>query len=743
MYRARRVLTPPALLVLGGLVGCATAPAAEPPSIVQVAIHAPAAVTARDYRRAEVLLSADTLVHGQVFFSQWLEDGRYAYLTRDSAGQRLMVADPATGAVERVGPSSPGALAVVDELRERPDPAVVVSPDGRLAAFRRDHDLWVRRLDTGEEWPVTTDGEESYGYATNNAGWVRSDRPVLRWSPDSRRIFTFRHDARGVGMMYLTGTTVGHPELEAWRYPMPEDTVPFRIERLVADVSDPASPRVTFLDMPADAHRSSVCDHVYCAETFTDVDWADDGGSVMFLSTSRHHRDVTLRVADAETGDVRDVLERHEDTFFMSGLWGAGHNWRYLPETGEVVWYTHETDRGHLYLHDLATGGRERAITEGDWNVLTVERLDPGSRTIWFMGNGREPGDPYFRYLYRVDMDSGEITLLTPDSANHEISFSPDGRFVVDEYSTPTIPPVTVLRDAWSGDVVAELERADISRLTATAWRPPIPFTVKARDDTTDLYGLMFVPSTLDTTKQYPVVNYIYPGPQSGSVRGRSFSPVRRDHHALAELGFVVVSLDALGSSGERTKSFHDFYYGDLGDNGIPDQIAGIRELAARHGYLDLDRVGTWGHSGGGYASTRAILAYPDFYKVAVSQAGNHDNRNYEDDWGEWWHGLLVGYEGGGTSYDRQANHVLADQLKGKLLLAHGLMDGNVPPSNTLLVVRALIEADRDFDLIVFPDAAHGFAMHPFMVRNRWDYFVEHLLGADTPLEYTVGGERD
>ncbi|MGK7311600.1 MAG: DPP IV N-terminal domain-containing protein [Candidatus Longimicrobiales bacterium M2_2A_002] len=740
---AARPIARPALLALL-IPGCTlggTSPDTPEPEIIEVAIHAPAAVTARDYQRAERFLqgAVDSLVYGQVGPVQWTADGLAVYTTTRPTGRETVIVDPSTGQVRRHGPDSEVSRRL-RELGDRgPGRDVVVSPDGRLGAFIRDHDLWIRHLETGEEWAVTTDGVEGYGYATNNAGWVRSDRPVLKWSPDSHRIFTFRHDARGVGMMHLTTTEVGHGELDSWHYPMPVDTVIFRIERLVADVSDPARTTVTFLDMLPDSHRSSNCDHVYCAGEFTDVEWAEDGESVAFLSTTRYHDRATLRVADARTGDVRDVLSREVETFFVSGLWGEGNNWRYLPESGEVVWYTHETDRGHLYLHDLETGERKRAITAGDWNVLTVERIDPERRAIWFMGNAREPGDPYFYYLYRVDMDSGDVTLLTPDSAHHEVSFSPDGRYFVDDYSTPTTPAVTVLRDAWTGDAVRELERTDITRLVDAGWRPPIPFTTKARDDSTDLYGLMFVPSTMDTLKQYPVVNYIYPGPQGGSVGSRSFSAARRDHQALAELGFIVVALDALGSSGERTQSFQEFYYGHMGDNGIPDQIAAIRQLAARHPFIDLDRVGAWGHSGGGYASTRAILAYPDFYRVAVSQAGNHDNRNYEDDWGEWWQGPLVEYEGGGTSYDNQANQKLADQLKGKLLLAHGLMDDNVPPANTLLVVNALIAADRDFDLILFPDARHGFAMHPFMMRNRWDYFVEYLLGADTPIDRNGG----
>ncbi|MCG8413268.1 MAG: S9 family peptidase, partial [Pseudomonadales bacterium] len=262
-----------------------------------------------------------------------------------------------------------------------------------------------------------------------------------------------------------------------------------------------------------------------------------------------------------------------------------------------------------------------------------------------------------------------------------------------------------------------------------------------------DLYGLLYKPSKFDPSASYPVLNYLYPGPQSGSVGSRSFLSARRDKQALAELGFVVVEVDAMGTPG-RSKSFHDVYYGNMGDNGLPDQIATIRQLAADRPWMDIDRVGIWGHSGGGFASTAGLLRYPDFYKVAVSSAGNHDNRNYEDDWGEKWQGLLEVYpesnaEGGSTttsvsrtSYDNQANQLLVENLQGKLLLAHGLLDDNVPPTNTLLVVQALIEAEKDFDLIVFPEARHGFGNSRYFMKKRWDYFVEHLKGVQPPASF-------
>jgi dipeptidyl aminopeptidase/acylaminoacyl peptidase len=612
---------------------------------------------------------------------------------------------------------------------------VVLSPDGQQGAFIRDYNLWVRHLTTGREQQLTTDGVEYFGYATNNAGWTRSDRPVLLWSPDSRKIATFQHDERGVGEMYLTSTNVGHPTLDAWRYPLPEDSVIFRISRVVVHLD---GPRVVRLQMPPDQHRSTICDHVYCRGEWADVEWSPDGSQLAFVSSSRDHKEAGLRIANPETGAVRNVMEEVVDTFYESGYNMV--NWHVLNGANEVLWYSQRDDWGHLYVYDLQSGQQKRRITRGNWNVLQLRHIDREDRVLFFTGAGREPGDPYFEYLYRVNMDGSDLTLLTPDSANHVATMSPSGRFFVDSYSTPADPPVTVLRDR-DGDVVMQLEASDPTHLMAAGWTAPIPFTVKARDGVTDLYGLMYRPSNFDPSTSYPIVNYLYPGPQTGSVGSRSFNPARGDKQAIAELGSIVVEVDAMGTP-KRSKSFHAAYYGNMGDNGIPDQIAMIRQLAERHPYMDLDRVGIYGHSGGGFASTAAILQYPDFYKVAVSQAGNHDNRNYEDDWGEKWQGLLEEYGDGSTNYDNQANQLQAENLQGKLLLAHGTMDNNVPPYSTLLVVDALIAANKDFDFIMFPNRRHGFGNEPYMMRRRWDYFVRHLLGAEPPAAYEFGELR-
>ncbi|TFG88809.1 MAG: S9 family peptidase, partial [Gemmatimonadales bacterium] len=341
-----------------------------------------------------------------------------------------------------------------------------------------------------------------------------------------------------------------------------------------------------------------------------------------------------------------------------------------------------------------------------------------------------------FRRLYSVRMDGSRLQLLTPEDADHDVTLAPDGRYFVDSYSRPDVPPVAVLRDA-AGRALLTLQTADISRLLATSWRPPMPFTVKARDGRTDLYGLLYRPTSFDSTLRYPIVNHIYPGPQTGSVGSRSFSAARGDNQALAELGFVVVQLDAMGTP-MRSHSFMTAYYGNMGDNGLPDQVTGMQQLSRRYPWIDIDRAGIWGHSGGGYAAADAILRYPDFFKVAVSEAGNHDNREYEDDWGEKFQGLLETRPDSTTNYDNQANQLLAANLKGKLLLAHGTADDNVPPYNTLLLVDALIRANKDFDLLLLPNRRHGFGNEPYMIRRRWDYFVRNLLGAEPPAGYEL-----
>jgi dipeptidyl aminopeptidase/acylaminoacyl peptidase len=409
-----------------------------------------------------------------------------------------------------------------------------------------------------------------------------------------------------------------------------------------------------------------------------------------------------------------------------------------LPASNEVLWWSQRDDWGHLYLYDLRTGALKQQVTRGAWNVVDLMHVDERGRALYFTGVGHEAGrDPYYTHFYRIGMDGQGMTLLTPENAYHAVSVSPDGRHFVDSYSTLSAPPVTVLR-RMDGAEVLPLEHGDASRLLAAGWHPPTRITVKARDGKTDLYGFMFTPTHMDSTRRYPIINYIYPGPWSSSAGAPVFSPARGDHQALAELGFVVVAIDAMGTE-LRSKTFHDAYYGRMGDNGLPDQVAGMRELAGRYRWIDLDRAGIWGHSGGGFATADAMFRYPDFFKVGISESGNHDNRNYEDDWGERFQGLLQ-RQGATDSYAPQANQLQAQNLRGHLLLAHGGMDDNVPPQNTYLVVDALIKANKDFDLVILPQQHHGYGPDAnYMMRRRWDYFVHYLMGAEPPHEYQIG----
>ncbi|WP_321475204.1 DPP IV N-terminal domain-containing protein [uncultured Paludibaculum sp.] len=609
----------------------------------------------------------------------------------------------------------------------------VPSPDKTKTAFLRDYNLWVRDVASGKETQLTTDGVKDFGYATDNAGWTKSDRPILLWSPDSKRIATFQQDQRGVGEMYLVDTKVGHPTLQAWKYPLPGDKVVAMIHRVVIEVDQP---KVVRLKMAPDQHRSSLCDDIACrAGEWADVEWSPDSRQLAFVSTSRDHKQENLRVAHAESGEIGEVLEEKVDTFFESG---AGRvNWRYLRGSNEMIWFSERDNWGHLYLYDLATGRLKNQITKGEGNVTQLLRVDEKNRLLYFLGVGMEKGrDPYFTHFYRIGYDGKGLKLLTPEEANHEITLSPDGTYFFDSFSKPDVAPVAVLRDS-NGKLIETLEKADISKLVATGWKPTIPITVKARDGATDLYGLMYRPTNFDPKKKYPIVNQIYPGPQGGSVGSRSFQPTRGDTQALAELGFIVVQIDGMGNP-SRSKKFHEFYYANMGDNTLPDQIAGMKELAAKYPWIDIDKAGIWGHSGGGFATADAMFRYPDFFKVGISEAGNHDNRVYEDDWAEKWHGLLVTNPDGTTNYDDQANQNHAKNLKGHLLLAHGTMDSNVPPNNTLLVVDALIKANKDFDLLMLPNRGHGFASEPYMIRRRWDYFVKWLMGAEPPKEYEL-----
>jgi dipeptidyl-peptidase-4 len=755
----------------------------------------PRQYTAQDYAAAERFMgyNVNSLAYQGVVRAQWLDDGRFWYRDADSNGVTYTLVDPAKGthlqAFDQVKlaaalhAASNGAikddarhLAASDlslsdgddvltltysgapyrcELRSNPGlckrlipadaavgssehagkmPPLTLSPNKKLGAFIRDWNLWVRDMTNSEETQLTTDGVKDFGYATDNAGWVHSDAAILLWSPDSTKIATFQQDQRKTGEMYLVPVTNNHPALKAWKYSMVGDENVTMIERVVIDVS---THKLVRLKMPADQHRSTLCDNVAChGTTWDDVEWSPDGSHLAFVSTSRDHKQEWLRVADTSSGEVREVMGETTPKFYESG--NGKINWHYLPKSNDILWFSERDDWGNLYLYDLATGQLKNQITHGPGNVTQVLHVDQSTRTIYFLGVGKEVDrDPYFQHFYSIHFDGTGQRLLTPENANHDIKVSPDGRYFVDSYSTPTQAQTTIVRNS-DGKTVMEVAKQDISKLLAYGWVPPVPIKVKGRDGKSDLYGLMFKPSNFEASKKYPIVNNVYPGPQIGSCGSREFMASHRDMQSLAELGFIVVCIDGMGTP-FRSKTFHEAYYGNLGDNTIPDQVSGMKDLAAQYHFIDLNRAGMYGHSGGGNATAAAMFHYPDFFKAGIAESGNHDERDYEDDWAEKWAGLVAKAPDGTSNYDSQANQNFAKNLKGHLLLAHGTMDDNVPPNNTMLVVDALIKANKDFDLLLIPNAAHGYgSASQYMTRRRWDYFVRYLAGDIPPNEYEM-----
>ncbi len=757
--------------------------------------------TAEDYARAERFMNynVNPLVYHTVEHPMWLADGRFWYRDAGPEGVTFRLVDPAKGSTAVAFDQARLATALNEGIRSgrlnlpvvatieaghlpideftlldgdraveltiagrhvrcelgkketcsggeeiaasRPKEPYELSPDGKLATFIRKDNLWVRELATAKETQLTTDGLPNFGYATDNAGWRHSANPIVVWSPDSKKIATFRLDLRKVGRMAVVGAAVGHAQIEMWRYPLAGDAEVAMLERVIVDVD---GAKVVRLKTPPDFHRSTLCDDLGCADGhgWDDVQWSRDSARLAYVSVSRDHKQEWVRIADAATGEVRDVFSETSPTYLESGVTESSGApkvcWRYLSRTNEVLWYSQRDDWGQLYLYDATTGKLKRQVTQGAGNVTDVLRVDEDGRAVYVAAVGKQAGwDPYFEAAYRVGLDDGSFTLLTPEMAEHAVTASPNGRFFLDVASTPVTPQVAQVRDA-AGRVVVSLPPQDIRKLKEKGWVAPEQITVKARDGKTDLYGMLFKPSNFDAGKRYPVVDMVYPGPQTGSCGSRSFAPFHRDMQALAELGFAVVCLDGMGTP-LRSKAFHDAHYGDMGDYTIPDQVAGIRELAKRYGWVDGDRVGIYGHSGGGAAAAAAMFHFPDFFKVGISESGNHENRDYEDDWAEKYQGLLVRNADGTTNYDSQANQLTAKNLKGHLLLMHGTMDDNVPPANTLLVVRALMDANKDFDLLMVPNAAHGYGVYaPYAARRRWDYFVRYLAGGVPPAEYTM-----
>jgi len=610
-----------------------------------------------------------------------------------------------------------------------PAPWAVRSPDQRWEAFVRKGNLWIRRADPAarDSIQLTTDAEADYGYGLRVSSTPMPDpdkrRPDLWWSPDSRKIAILRIDERAVPKRTVYSSTGIAPR--AFQYPAayPQDSVTPMYDTYVIDVERRTQRKIERPRQQLDVFGLSGPDQ---------VQWTTASDRLYLMEGERANKGARIVTADAITGQARVVLADSSATFIEGANGVATGNWRVIGD--EILWWSERDGWGHFYRYGT-DGTLKQQVTRGAWLADRLRFVDREARQVYFSARGRDPANPYYAHLMRVGFDGSGLTDLTPETGNHDVSVIPAGGTFVDVHSRLDLPGTTVLRSTLDGRVLLELERADPSELLAAGWTPPTPFTVKARDGVTDLYGLLYLPSTVDTAKHYPVIDYIYPGPQLGTIRTWGY-PTTGERRALAELGFAVIELNALGTPG-RSKAFHDAYYGDLGDGGIPDHIAAIKQLAARYRFLDLDRVGIYGYSGGGFASTGAILRYPDFFKVAVSGAGNHDSRSYKFDWGEKYQGRFKADTVRGTdNFESQANYRLAGNLKGRLLLFHGDMDTNVHPSMSLRLVDALMKAGKDFDMYIVPDAGHE--LTPYMIKRGWDYFVRWLLGAEPPRNYKM-----
>jgi dipeptidyl aminopeptidase/acylaminoacyl peptidase len=575
-----------------------------------------------------------------------------------------------------------------------------VSPDGLREAFIRNHNIAVRVRGQKDVAILSTDGVEGDAY---------SHRSIV-WSPDSKKIAAFRVRA-------------GHERLIHWVESSPDDQVqPKYFSRAYAKPGD-----VLPLEQPVifdlDGKRQLVPDNALFPDPYalSDLAWRHDGRAISFEYNQRGHQIYRIIEVDAATGRARAVLSEEPKTFFTY----SSKKFRYdLNDGRDVIWMSERDGWNHLYMIDGATGAVKHQITKGQWAVRAVNYVDTVAKEIYFSAGGMYAGkDPYFVHYYRVGFDGTGLVALTEADANHVVYGAPDGDYYVDQYSRVDMPPVTELRRRSDRSLVAALERGNDAPLRALGWKPPEVFVAKGRDGTTDIWGIIIRPTNFDSRKKYPVIENIYAGPH-GAFVPKSFGS-QSQMQAIAELGFIVVQVDGMGTN-FRSKAFHDVAWQNLQDAGVPDRILWHKAIAAKYPGYDISRVGIYGTSAGGQSAMGALLFHPEFYKVAYSAAGCHDNRMDKIWWNEQWMGKL------GPQYAAASNVDNAWRLQGKLLLGVGELDPNVDPSSTYQVVNALIKAGKSFDFIVFPGAAHTDG-GPYGRRKRNDFFVHNLLGVEPP----------
>ncbi len=583
-----------------------------------------------------------------------------------------------------------------NEMEGRP----VTSPDKKMTAFIRDYNVWIRNESDKKESQLSFDGGIGKYYSAS-----------IVWSPDSKKLMAGKVQPAEKHMIsYIESSPADQvqPKYYSYEYPKPGDAVPQTYPQ-VFDVT--ARKQITVDESP-----------ILNQYDVSNFRWDTLGKSLTFEYNKRGHQVYRVIKIDAETGKMSVIIDEQSETFIDY----SGKKYRYdLPATGEIIWASERDGWNHLYLYDSGTGKVKNQITKGNWVVRRVSSVDKTKREIIFQASGKEPGDPYLIHYYRIKFDGTGLTHLTPGDGNHTVVFSEDNKYLTDIYSRADMPPVAVLRNGDNGAEVMTIETADISALKETGWQPAEVFTAKARDGVTDIWGIIVRPLNFDPSKKYPVIENIYAGPH-GSFVPKTFRPTFSNMNSLAELGFIVVQIDGMGTS-NRSKAFQNVAWKNIKDAGFPDRILWMQAAAAKYPYIDITRVGVYGTSAGGQNSAAALLFQPEFYDVAVSSCGCHDNRMDKIWWNEQWMGWPVD-----QSYIESSNVENAWRLKGKLLLINGEMDNNVDPASTVQLVDALIKAGKDFDYLLVPGMLHS-SGGTYGERRRMDFFVKHLIGDSTP----------
>lgn len=592
---------------------------------------------------------------------------------------------------------SPGELWYFED-----DTRPVRSPDGKKEAFIENFNLCIVHLETKEKTILTQDGSEAHYYASS-----------IHWSPDSRYIVCNRitpGEPRYIPIVHSSPEHEVQPKLEMLLYPKAGDKLPERRPTLVNIETKTA----TLIPYDGADNQFTLYGN--------GIRWASDSSHFTFDYNQRGHRLFSIYRVNVSTPDTPiPLLTEHSDTF----VWYTALERHFLEKNNELLFSSERDGTKQLYLADLASGALKKQLTFAPRIIKRITHIDPDKRLVYLIGVGETEGeDPYLEKHYLLSLDTGTVTCLTPENAWHKVTYSPDYAHCIDSYSRVDLPPVTVLRSIPSGKVLTQLEHTDISSLLAEGHSLPEPFVAKGRDGKTDIYGCIARPRHYDPHKKYPIIENIYAGPHDSFAPKQFTSSLFGQN--LTELGFIVVFIDGMGTA-NRGKAFHDVCYKNIKDAGFPDRIAWMKAAASRYPELDISRVGIFGMSAGGQSSTGAVLLHPDFYKVAVSSCGCHDNRMDKMWWNEAWMGYPVD-----NAYTENSNVTLAPNLKGKLLLILGEVDSNVDPASTTQVINALVKAKKDFDFLLIPNAGHTFG-DDIGERKRRDFFVRHLLNQSPP----------